>query len=95
MTLSLTALLYPVCAGADAERLAHSGRLGWVEMAVSEKLVIGLLLGLTLQFVFEAAQFAGQIVGMQIGFSLVNILDPQTQVDTPVLVRVPPTDRDS
>ena len=51
---------------------------------VSEALV-GLLIGLAVQFVFEAAQFAGQVMGMQVGFGLVNILDPNTQVDTPVL----------
>jgi len=51
---------------------------------LSEALV-GLLIGLAVQFVFEAAQFAGQIMGMQVGFGLVNILDPNTQVDTPVL----------
>ena len=33
----------------------------------------------------EAVQLAGQILGVQMGFSLVNIIDPQTQVDTPVL----------
>jgi flagellar biosynthesis protein FliR len=78
-------LLYPVYAGlGPSGRLGLSSGLGWVAMAGGE-VVIGLLLGLTLQFVFEAAEFAGQIAGMQTGFSLVNILDPQTQVDTPVL----------
>ena len=47
--------------------------------------LVGLLIGLAVQFVFEAAQFAGQVMGMQVGFGLVNILDPSTQVDTPVL----------
>ena len=28
---------------------------------------------------------AGQILGFQLGYSLVNVIDPQTQVDTPVL----------
>ncbi|MGH9536512.1 MAG: flagellar biosynthetic protein FliR [Terriglobales bacterium] len=85
LTVFLTALLYPAYAGPGlSHTLEKSGGLGWIEMAGAE-VVIGLLLGLTLQFVFEAAEFAGQIVGMQTGFSLVNILDPQTQVDTPVL----------
>ncbi len=79
-----TALLYPVYSGGDADRAGASGGLGWVEIAGGE-VVIGLLLGLTLQFVLEARGVAGQIMGIQTGFSLVNILDPQTQVDTPVL----------
>jgi flagellar biosynthetic protein FliR len=44
-----------------------------------------MLLGLSVQFVFEASQFAGQILGVQLGFSLVHVLDPQSQADTPVL----------
>jgi flagellar biosynthetic protein FliR len=46
---------------------------------------VGLLLGLTLTFVFEGAEMAGQILGFQLGYSLANVIDPQTQVDTPVL----------
>ena len=34
---------------------------------------------------FEAALMAGQILGVQIGYSLANVFDPQTQADTPVL----------
>lgn len=80
LTVALTALLYPVY---GAVQLESSG-LGWVRICVGE-VVVGLLLGLTLQFILEAAQMAGQILGVQAGFSLVSILDPQTQADTPVI----------
>lgn len=80
LTVAVTALLYP---GNGALRL-EAGALSWIRVAAGE-VVIGLLLGLTLSFILEAAQFAGQIAGLQMGFSLVNIIDPQTQVDTPVL----------
>ncbi len=36
-------------------------------------------------FLFESALVAGQILGVQIGYSLANVFDPQTQADTPVL----------
>ena len=55
-----------------------------VELVVGE-LMLGVLMGLCLQFAFEAVQIAGQISGFQLSFSLVNVLDPQTNVDTPVL----------
>ncbi|HLY65239.1 MAG TPA: flagellar biosynthetic protein FliR [Chloroflexota bacterium] len=76
----LTILLYPVC-GVRGLVLTPAGAV-W--LMLSEAL-IGVLIGLSVQFVFEAAQFAGQVIGMQAGFGLVNILDPGTQVDTPVL----------
>jgi len=49
------------------------------------ELSVGLLMGMSLQFVFEAMQLAGQITGAQAGFTLASIIDPQTNVDTPVL----------
>jgi flagellar biosynthetic protein FliR len=80
LTLALTALLFSVVPAPHAALEP----LAWTRFVLSEA-VLGLMLGLCLLFVFEAAQLAGQIAGFQIGFSLVNIIDPQTQVDTPVL----------
>jgi len=57
------------------------------QMALSE-MMLGLVMGLCLQFVFEAVQMAGQISGFQLSFSLVNVIDPQTNVDTPVLANL-------
>ena len=49
------------------------------------EMVLGLLMALAMQFVFEAARLAGHMMGFQLGYSLVNIIDPQTLVDTPVM----------
>ncbi len=80
LAVLLTALLYPVC-GPRSVSLTPGGVL---RVMLGEAL-IGLLIGLAAQFVFEAAAFAGQLMGVQVGFGLVNIIDPNTQVDTPVL----------
>jgi flagellar biosynthesis protein FliR len=79
-TLVLTALLYPTCL-VPSVSLAPAE---WTRIALSES-VLSLGMGLCLQFIFEAVQVAGQVGGFQLGFSLVNIIDPQTNVDTPVL----------
>ena len=42
-------------------------------------------MGIATNVVFEAIQLSGQVLGIQMGYSLVNILDPQTQVDTTVM----------
>jgi flagellar biosynthetic protein FliR len=42
-------------------------------------------MGLATNVVFEAVQLTGQVLGVQMGYSLVNILDPQSQVDTTVV----------
>ncbi len=80
LTLLVTALVYPVSSVAGIT----ANPIGWVKV-VSGEAVIGLVLGLLLQFSFEAAQFAGQIFGMQTGFSLVTLLDPQSQAESPSL----------
>lgn len=46
---------------------------------------IGFLLGFTLQMFFEAAQLAGQVCGVQMGFSLASIINPDSQADSAVL----------
>ncbi len=80
LALALTALVYPIYSP-SLPQITLSNAIG----IIASELMIGLLMGLAVTFVFEAAQMAGQIMGMQVGFSLVNIIDPQTQVDTPVL----------
>jgi hypothetical protein len=52
---------------------------------VFTEFLIGVGMGLATNIVFEATALAGQVLGVQMGYSLVNILDPQTQVDTTVI----------
>ena len=80
LAVALTALLFPL---QTHIRMPHT-LFGWGEAVLGETLA-GLLLALVLEFVMEGVQFAGQILGLQMGFSLVNLIDPQIQVDTPVL----------
>lgn len=80
LVFGLTLLMYPV--------VAHS----WPSLPVAEwpllvfrELLVGVALGIATQVVFEAVQMAGQILSIQMGYSLINILDPNTQVDTTVV----------
>ena len=80
LVMLITAVLYPV----------YSAQVGIVTLAqwpgvVAREFVLGVAIGVATNFVFEAAQMAGSVLGVQMGYSLVNILDPQTQVDTTVV----------
>lgn len=81
LAVAVTVLLFPVYAPTIP---AIRDPEGWAVVCFGE-MMIGLLIGLSAALVFEGMQLAGQIVGGQMGFSLVNIIDPQTQVDTPVM----------
>lgn len=82
LTLCITVLLLPVYVAATAP--AATTVSDWIWMAVSEA-ALGLMTGLVTQFVFDGMELAGQIVGFQFGFSLVNVIDPNSQVEITVL----------
>jgi flagellar biosynthetic protein FliR len=53
--------------------------------ALAGELAVGLVYGLTLALLNEMLLFAGQIAGLQFSFSLVNLLDPASSIQTPLL----------
>ena len=40
------------------------------------ELILGLVLGLLVRFLFAAIQTGGQLAGFQMGFSMINVMDP-------------------
>lgn len=53
--------------------------------AILGELAVGLVYGLTLALLNEMLLFAGQIAGVQFSFSLVNLMDPSSQIETPLM----------
>jgi flagellar biosynthesis protein FliR len=53
--------------------------------ALLGELAVGLVYGLLLTLLSEMLVFAGQIAGFQFSFSLVNLLDPSSPIQTPLL----------
>jgi flagellar biosynthetic protein FliR len=76
---ALTILLAPAVAAVPQ---AHA-ELGVASIA--GELGVGLVFGLSLMMLTESLLFAGTLLGMSFSFSLVNLLDPNTHVETPVL----------
>lgn len=80
--LVLSALLAPVVASLP---MAH------VELGILPLLGeagAGLIFGFSLSLVNEVMLFAGQVMGVQFSFSLANLLDPNSDVQTPLLSQV-------
>ena len=46
---------------------------------------VGLLLGFALSLIFAGARFAGDIIGLGMGFSLASVLDPESGQSTPLI----------
>lgn len=84
LAVCLGAALAPAVA---AQLPAFPDRLTW-PVAVAEgirSLVVGAMLGFTVNLVFTAVRVAGAIAGMQIGFAIVNSFDPTTQSQVSIL----------
>jgi flagellar biosynthetic protein FliR len=80
LVLALTFLMYPILS-----RTLHPFPLNEWPLMVFRELLVGVAMGIATSVVFEAVQMAGQILSVQMGYSLINILDPNTQVDTTVV----------
>lgn len=78
--VAMSILLYPVL----SSRLMMPALSHW-PMLVIRELLIGAAIGIASNLVFDAVQMAGQLLSTQMGFSLVNLLDPQTQADSTVI----------
>lgn len=80
LVLALTFLMYPML----SRNWPHLPLAEWPLLVLREMLV-GVAVGVASSVVFEAVQMAGQVLSIQMGYSLINILDPNTQVDTTVV----------
>ncbi len=76
---SMTILLAPAVATVPGSRAVLDGR------ALLGELGVGLIFGLSLMLLNEALTFAGTLLGLQFSFSLVNLLDPNSMIETAVL----------
>ncbi len=56
----------------------------FVPAAVHE-LLLGLVLGFLVGLIFVTFQFAGQFIGYQMGFAIVNVLDPQSEEQVSII----------
>jgi flagellar biosynthetic protein FliR len=80
LAFAITVLLTP-----PVSLLADPARVTLDARSILGELGVGLSLGLFLMLLTESLAFAGMLIGMQFSFSLVNLLDPNTMVETPVL----------
>lgn len=84
LAVCLAASLAPgVAAGLPDGSLNLSWKFLVVEAVRS--LVIGALLGFTVNLVFTAVRYAGSVAGMQIGFAIVNSFDPMSNSQISVI----------
>ena len=81
MALAITLLLVPILPEmpqVDALSLRSI-------LLIAEQIIIGAMLGFSLQLFFHIFVFAGQLASMQMGLGFASMMDPATGVSVPVL----------
>jgi flagellar biosynthetic protein FliR len=80
IVLGVSVLLYPV-----VSPLLEGVQISSWPAVIAHELLIGAALGVATNLAFDAVQMAGQVLSVQMGFSMANIMDPQSQVDSTVI----------
>jgi len=60
-------------------------QLGPFTIFLISEVIIGLVIGFVAQMTFAAVQFAGQAIDMQLGFAIVNVIDPVYGTQAPLI----------
>jgi flagellar biosynthetic protein FliR len=76
LALVFSVALYPLV---PAGALSRPAGLFELVVVVFTELTIGLAIAYAVQLIFAAVQLAGTVVDFQMGFGVVNVIDPQTQ----------------
>ena len=58
--------------------------LGSIALILFFEVLFGLVIGFTALCIFAGLQFGGQVVAFNMGFAMINLIDPQTQVNMPI-----------
>ncbi len=80
LVLALSVALYPMV----APHFPRTSLNAW-PLIVFGELLVGAAIGIATTLVFDAVQMAGHFVSVQMGYSLITILDPQTQAESTVM----------
>lgn len=73
LSIVLTLTIWPHLSLPAAQFPAHPWN---ITLVVLGEVVMGLVLGLVVHFIFAGIQTGGQMIGMQMGFSMINLADP-------------------
>lgn len=82
MIMFLAIILFPfVPLGSFA---AHSNNVEFF-FGIAREIGVGLVIGLAVQFMFAGIQIAGQLIDYQMGFGFVNVVDPESKLQIPLM----------
>jgi flagellar biosynthetic protein FliR len=74
-------MLYPVLEQNQITYTTNSS----LALAVIIELIIGLMIGMGSRMIFESLNWAGGIIGRQMGIAMANVMDPTSTGQIPIV----------
>ena len=83
LSLLIAALLFPIV----GKQAAPSVDLDFLSLAlrIGGEVAIGVIIGFAVRFVFAGIQVAGEMTGVQMGFSIANVIDPTSNQQVSII----------
>lgn len=81
----ITLMLYPLVPMNPA--LFPENNVAFAVLVIGE-FIVGMVMAYTVDIFFGAVQLAGQIVGFQMGFSMINVIDPQSGANISMMSQI-------
>jgi len=81
LALMISFMLYPVLEQSQVTYTSNSSLI----LAVITELIIGLMIGLGSRMIFESLNWAGGIIGRQMGIAMANVMDPTSTGQIPIV----------
>ena len=75
LAISVSIVLFPIL---ELEALPYHFEAIPFGIGVLSEIMLGVIIGLSVNLIFAGVQLAGQLVGYQMGFAIANVMDPQT-----------------
>jgi len=84
LSIAVGLMLYP-----SVETLSVTNpEIVFMTIVMFKELLIGICIGLLSHFLFTGVQQGGQIIGLQMGFGVVNVMDPTTNTQMSIIAQI-------
>ncbi|MFH0810805.1 MAG: flagellar biosynthetic protein FliR [Pseudomonadota bacterium] len=87
LSFVLALVLYPVVRSTLPLGVLPTTVVGLAGVVIAE-MIVGFILGLSVRMLLSAAELGGHMVGYQMGFGIMSIMDPQTQSETSLMAEL-------
>ena len=84
LALLISLLVFPLIR-AEIPHLQADAEIIAITLAMAGEVLIGVIIGFAARIVFAGIQFAGDMIGIQMGFSIVNVIDPLSSTQVSVM----------